>query len=111
MAEILSEFEENREILEDDDEETELLETTTNEELSDFQKDFDKWISEGSKGLDSLKQFVDILQVEEHGKLIGDLNSQQRKIHNDLCERADAIDEEKEPFHVFISGTSLLFLC
>ena len=111
MAEILSEFEESRENLEDEDEDTELLETTTNEELSDFQKDFDKWISEGSKGLASLKQFVDILQVEEHGKLIGDLNSQQRKIHDDLCERADAIDEEKEPFHVFISGTSLLFLC
>ena len=105
MADIISELEQNREdILEEEDAETEFLETTASKDLDDFQKEFDKWKNEGSKGLASFKQFVDVLKADEHGKLVGDLNSQQRKIHDDLCERACAIDEEKEPFHVFISG-------
>ena len=109
MAEILAEYEESRENLEEgDDDEIEPIETTTSEELTDFQKDFDKWKREGAKGLTSLKQFIDIVEIEEHGKDIGDLNLQQRKIHDDLCERAAAIDEEKEPFHVFISGTKVV---
>ena len=105
MAEILIEFEENREdIIEGEDADPELLETTSAQDLENFQKDFEKWKDEGSKGLKTLRQFVDVMDKEEHAKLISDLNSQQRKLHDDLCERDFAIEEEKEPFHVFISG-------
>ena len=105
MAQILSEFEENREVEEDEDEdEAELLETTTAEDLESFQKEFDNWKNEGTKGLTGLKQFVDVLNPTEHQNLVAGLNYQQRKLHNDLVERECAIEEEKEAFHVFISG-------
>ena len=105
MAEILIEFEESREdIIEGEDADPELLETTSAQDLENFQKDFEKWKDEGSKGLKTLRQFVDVMDKEDHAKLVSDLNSQQRKLHDDLCERDFAIEEEKEPFHVFISG-------
>ena len=106
MAEILMDLEENLNEnvdLEDDMEEN-FMETTTIEEMEDFEKDIKKWQQEGSKGLASLKQFTDVLHVEEHRKLISGLNFQQRKIHDDLVEREISNDEDKEPFHVFIAG-------
>merc|ERR1711954_223959 len=106
MAEILMDLEENQndnEDLEDDLEEN-FIETTTTEELDDFEKDLKKWQEEESKGLASLKQFTNVLDVEEHRKLISGLNFQQRKIHDDLVEREISNDEDKEPFHVFIAG-------
>ena len=105
MAEILTEFEENRdEILNLEDQENDFLETTTIDEMEDFAKEYDKWLKEGSKGLASIKQFTDVLRPEEHLKLVSGLNRQQRKIHDDLVERETCIDEEKAPYHVFIAG-------
>ena len=105
MVDILKDIEEKRaneqeEQLPDEDYE----ETTTFEELKDFEKDYEKWKKQGTVGLRNLKQFTDVLDVEELKKLISGLNSEQRKIHDDLCERECAIHEEKEPFHVFIAG-------
>ena len=107
MVDILKDLEENREEvlnLECENIENELGETTTVEELEDFNKEYEKWKKAGSAGLANLKQFTNVLNIEEHRKLVSGLNCQQRKIHDDLVERESAIDEEKEPFHVFIAG-------
>ena len=52
----------------------------------------------------SLKQFTDVLDIQEHRNNICGLNSQQRKIHDDLVEREFNIEEDKEPLYVFIAG-------
>ena len=86
------------------DEENDYEETTTNEEMKDFEKDFEKWKKDGSKGIKYLKQFTDVICPGELNKLICGLNSQQRKIFDDIIERETCISTEKEPYYVFIAG-------
>ena len=88
----------------DSREEDDYEETTTAMELEDFEKDLQKWKKEGSKGLQYLKQFTDVICPDELKKLICGLNNQERKIFHDLIERETSISEEKEPYYVFIAG-------
>ena len=86
------------------DSEDEYEETTTADELKDFQKDFDKWKKEGQKNIKYLKQFTDVICPEDLKTLINGLNGQQRKIFDDILERETCSLTEKEPYHVFIAG-------
>ena len=81
MAEILVDLEENRDDNDDPEEDvgTELMETTTSDELNDFEKDYEKWKKEGCKGLASLKQFTEVLDIQEHRKLVSGLKFPTKK--------------------------------
>ena len=92
------------ELLNESYEEDEYEETTTAEEMRDFEEDFQKWKKEGSKGLKYLKQFTDLISPEELNKQICGLNSQQRKIFDDIIERETCRGSEKVPYYVFIAG-------
>ena len=69
-----------------------------------LKKEYEKWKKQGAIGLKNLKQFTDVLEIEDLKRLISGLNSEQRKIHDDLCERECLTDDNKKPFHVFIAG-------
>ena len=103
IADVESKSKEDN-MLNDSDEENDYEETTTTEEMKDFEKDFEKWKKDGSKGIKYLKQFTDVICPEELKKLICGLNSQQRKIFDDIIERETCISTEKEPYYVFIAG-------
>ena len=104
---IMDEIEKQREdnmLNEKSEEENEYEETTTADELKDFQKDYDKWKKDGQTNLKYLKQFTEVISPEELKKLINGLNSQQRKIFDDIIERETCSITEKGPYHVFIAG-------
>ena len=88
----------------DDESEVAYEETTTADEMKDFNKDYDKWKKEGQKQLKYLKQFTDVISPEDLKVLINGLNCQQRKIFDDIIERETSSQTEKEPYYVFIAG-------
>ncbi len=74
-------------------------------EVREFEHEFDQWAKkEGQKNLKHLQQFTDVIEPEELKKLVNGLNSQQRKIFDDLIEREMCRNEQKEPYYVFIAG-------
>ena len=56
------------------------------------------------KNLRNMQQFTDVIEPEQLRKLINTLNSQQRKIFDDLIEREISRDIDKDPYYVFIAG-------
>ena len=83
----------------------EYEETTSAEEINEFEAEFEKWAKQqGEKSLRHLQQFTDVIEPEQLRKLINTLNSQQRKIFDDLIEREISRDIEKDPYYVFIAG-------
>ena len=85
--------------LENDNEEEEsndesdnyFAETTTEEEVFDFEK----WAkNQANKQLDCVKQYTDLQDILLLRKTISDLNNQQSKVFHDIIEREICINEE-----------------
>ena len=99
---------------EDVEEEEEFVdeETTTAEEIEDFQK----WAKqEAKKSLMQCKTLTTIPKVENLRKTITQLNDQQRRIFDDVCERLfDYESETNSQFYLYIAGdagTGKSFVC
>ena len=87
----------------DDEEEGEELETTTAEEIQDFEE----WVQvQTSKDIASLKEMTDIPNPEHLRQKICSLNTQQRRLFDDICERVASNDCEEPAFYIFISGSA-----
>ena len=82
------------------DEEHEDDETTTAEEMKDFQdyvkKQAENQVRKYNEGKEAMPE-------DEYLSKIDSLNSQQRRIFNDFCERI-ADPEDEQPFHLYIGG-------
>ena len=85
------------------DEEDVNVETTSPEDIQEFEK----WaMSQASKELDRLSDLTDIPNVVELRKNISSLNYQQRRLFDDFCERVASSDVDEPPFYIFISGSA-----
>ena len=110
VTQIIDNIQKEREERQDDydgesENEFEFEETTSASDIKDFEKDADKWMRKKAiNQLSCVKQFTSVIHPDELKKLINGLNSQQRKIFDDLIERETCSKEEKTPYFVFIAG-------
>ena len=75
-------------------------ETTSEQEL----KDFNKFVaSQASKQVERYNEGKSLMQDDEYLQLVNSLNQQQRKIFDDFVERIRD-QEECEPFYLYIGG-------
>ena len=89
---------------EDYDEEN-FTETTTNEEI----KDFENWAkSQADKQLKSVKEFTNVQSISALRESIIGLNSQQRRIFDDVTEREyeKQYNSQAESYYLFLSGAA-----
>ncbi len=109
LAKLLADIEQERGDTDGNDEESDenFEETTSEIDLRQIEEDFDSchWITQNSdRLLKTVKQFIDTINMDELRKMINGLNSEQRKIFDDIIEREVESEEEKQAYHVFISG-------
>ena len=82
-----------------EDESFQDVESTTTEELENFEK----WAKQqAKKSLMKYKDSTSILQIESLRNLIMKLNTQQRIIFDDFCERMNG--DEETPTYLYIAG-------
>ena len=86
---------------EDDGEEGRELETTENWEIEAHEKDYDKNKAKGMLPRDDTSALVDI---EELRKLIIQLNQEQRRVFDEVCERVNHESFDENPFYNFLAG-------
>ena len=104
MTEIIESIQkeiEDKSVDTDENENEEFIdeETTSKDELADFEI----WAKDqAKKSLMKHKDLTTIVEVEDIRKLIMKLNEQQRRILDDSCERL--LDGESSPFYLYIAG-------
>ena len=105
MTEIIESIEKQvNDTNEDDQDETDDdgfrdEESTTTEELENFEK----WAKhQAQKSLMKYKDLTSMIQIEDIRNLIINLNEQQRKILDDFCERL--LEDDNPPFYLYIAG-------
>ena len=86
---------------EDDGEEGRELETTENWEIEAHEQDYDKNKAKGTLPRDDTSALVDI---EELRKLIIQLNQEQRRVFDEVCERVNHESFDENPFYNFLAG-------
>ena len=86
---------------EDDGEEGRELETTENWEIEAHEEDYDKNKAKGTLPRDDTSALVDI---EELRKLIIQLNQEQRRVFDEVCERVNHESFDENPFYNFLAG-------
>ena len=86
---------------EDDGEEGRELETTENWEIEAHEEDYDKNKAKGTLPRDDTSALVDI---EELRKLIIQLNQEQRRVFDEVCERVNHESFDESPFYNFLAG-------
>ena len=106
MTDIIESIERKQGKEENEDDEEELedesfqdVESTTTEELENFET----WAKQqAKKSLMKYKESTSILQIESLRNLIMKLNTQQRIIFDDFCERMNG--DEETPTYLYIAG-------
>ena len=87
----------------DDEDEWKLEETTSAEDIEDF----NTWIkSQAVKELAKIKDLTVVCDVLSLRERISSLNIQQRRIFDDLIERSVSSDIDEQPVFLFISGNA-----
>ena len=97
-----AEFDEDEEEIKED---KEFFETTSKEEMQDFES----WAkSQAEKQLKSVKEFTNLQDITALRQSIIGLNSQQRSIFDDVMEQEfkNQIENKREPYYLYISGAA-----
>jgi chromosomal replication initiation ATPase DnaA len=82
-------------------EESEDEETTSPEDIEDF----NNWAkNQALKELSKFKNLTDLSDIVELRGLISELNNQQRRIFDDFCERMVSTEINEPPVYLFIAG-------
>ena len=106
MTQLISKIQSTKDANNEDDEdeqisEDEELETTSKSDI----KDFNKWAkNEAYKDLSSFKKFTNLTSIENLRQNVSSLNTQQRKLFDDLVERLVSTDIDDNPCYLFIAG-------
>jgi hypothetical protein len=87
----------------DDEEECQLEETTSPEDIEDF----NSWVkTQALKEISKFKDLTDLCDIESLRLRISSLNQQQRRIFDDFIERAVSTDINEPHVFLFISGNA-----
>ena len=101
---IQSEIETNETKNSDDEEnsdEDQEVETTSREDLNDF----NEWVrNQASKDLAKFKSLVNLCDMKDLRSNIASLNEQQRRLFDDFTERMVSSDVNENPVYLFIAG-------
>ena len=94
-------IEENREQENEESSTDKDTETTLPSEIDEF----NNWArSQAAKDLSNIKNLTDLPDITELRSKISGLNSQQRKLFDDFCERMVSADEDEKPCYLFLAG-------
>ena len=87
----------------DEDDESNEIETTTIDEISEF----NNWAkSQASKDLSKYKNLINACDINHLRLNISSLNFQQRRLFDDFTERCASFDVNEKPVYLFISGNA-----
>ena len=106
IVDMIREVEKNKEtsdtLEEDEDEENIYMdeETTTQDEVADFEKHVKE---QAKKVLNNYNAGLEIMAEDKYLELVGQLNGQQRKIFDDFVERINSGNDD-DPFYTYIGG-------
>ena len=103
ISTIQPEKEENETSKEDKGEEAAEIETTSLEDIEEF----NKWAkSQASKDLSQFKNLTNVCDVAVLRSNISSLNYQQRRLFDDFTERCVSTDIDEKPVYLFLSGNA-----
>ena len=103
ISNIQKEEARNVESEDEDDLESKEEETTSPEQIEEF----NSWAKQqAKKDLSKLKDFVNICSIDELRSNISSLNYQQRRLFDDVLERMVSDDINEKTFYLFITGNA-----
>ena len=95
-------------VLEEDDEDDQNKERYIEDETTDAadREEFEKLAKKDAKLLlDNFRADIDMyLDIKEFRDLISGLNNEQRRVFDDFVERLCDVEEDKQPFYLYIGG-------
>ena len=103
ISSIKSDDAKNEEIINDEEDEADEIETTSSIQIENF----NKWArSQASKDLSEFKSLTSVCDLIDLRTRIVSLNGQQRLLFDDVVERIASTDIEEKPFYLFLSGNA-----
>ena len=103
LIDLIQKENQKKDNIDSEDEEDEDVETTTPEDIDDFNT---RAKNQAAKELNKFKDLTDLPDKIELRERISGLNRQQRLIFDDFCERIVSNDINEPPIYLFITGNA-----
>ena len=89
--------------IDEENETSDEIETTSELQIEQF----NRWAkAQATKDLSEFKNFTNVCDIMEFRLKVSDLNSQQRRLFDDIIERVGSSNVEEKPFYLFLSGNA-----
>ena len=103
ISSIRTEVEPSEDKDEDEEDASREIETTSAEDINEF----NSWAkTQASKELAQFKNLINVCDINDFRIRVSSLNSQQRKLFDDITERCISADVNEKPVYLFLSGNA-----
>ena len=103
ISSIQTEAEPSEEMVDEEEEPSKEIETTSAEDINEF----NSWAkTQASKDLAQFKNLTNVCDIKDFRLRVSLLNNQQRKLFDDITERSISTDVNERPVYLFISGNA-----